>query len=219
MEGELQIDKVFVRGLRFSVEKGDIEGAFAEYGLTDIVRIDVVRSPGQSLHSNSGCVAYVQFLSAHSASAALALDGRWSLMLNDHFHVKTCFRKAPVAPSWAPVTGPLTRPLWRSEAPFRFPPGFPPRVALAELRFPLAPLTPMTANLLAPDPAPLVPAPPLHSPPHLLAVAEGTTHVPRPPMPPPSTPRPTQPPLESLAEAVAEVLKKQVRCRSHEHCL
>ena len=233
MEGELQHDKVFVRGLRFGVETGDVAGAFAEYGLVDIVRIDIGRTAGQSLASNSGCVAYVQFMSAHSASAALALDGNWSIMLGDRLHVKTCIRRGGMqqaVSSWRPEAVPPTRPLWRSAAwvppPTIAPltPKLPPPVGPTPPRCPppyAAPLTPVTAHLLAPDPVALTPAPPLYSPPERLGgpVAEGTTHVPRPPMQPPSPRKPTQPPLESLARAVAEVLKKEVLCRSHEHCL
>ena len=203
MQGELQPDKVFLRGLRFDVDKVDVEGAFAEYGLVDLVEVYVVRDKGQSLACNSGCVAFVTFLSAHSASAALELDGRWSSMLQEPFHVKPCYRKGVSQPStaasWQPADGPRgSQQLW--PAPPRFPPRHPlcsavPMGLLARAPVgPVQPLYPPPARLTQPPPSPL---------------AEGTTHVPRPPW--------VAPPLQDLASAVAEVLKKQVRCRSHEH--
>ena len=198
MEGELQPDKVFLRGLRFDVDKVDVAGAFAEYGLVDLVEVYVVRDKGQSLACNSGCVAFVTFMSAHSASAALALDGRWSTMLQEAFHVKPCYRKGGSQPStaasWQPAAGPV-QPLWQAAA-WPAPPRFPPRhplLARAPVG-PVQPLYPPPVRLTQPPTSPL---------------AEGTTHVPRPPY--------VAPPLQCLASAVAEVLQKQVRCRSHEH--
>ena len=209
MEGELQPDKVFLRGLRFDVDKVDVEGAFAEYGLVDTVEVHVVRDKGQSLACNSGCVAFVTFMSAHSASAALELDGRWSSMLQEPFHVKPCYRKGvsqpPTAASWPPEAGPV-RPLWRMQA-WPAPPRFPPPHPLLP-RAPVGPVQPLYPPRVGPV-QPLHPPPARLTQPPTSTLAEGTTHVPRPPY--------VAPPLQDLASAVAEVLKKQVLCRSHEH--
>ena len=217
MEGELQPDKVFLRGLRFDVDEVDLEGAFAEYGLVDAVEVHVVRDKGQSLACNSGCVAFVTFMSVHSASAALELDGRWSSMLQEPFHVKPCYRKGvsqpPTAASWPPEAGPV-RPLWRSQA-WPAPPRFPPTHPLLP-RAPVGPVQPLYPPRVGPvqplHPPPVGPVQPLHPPPARLTqpptstLAEGATHVPRPPY--------VAPPLQALASAVAEVLQKQVL---HEH--